>query len=95
MKSRITIGIDFDNGNQPVIQVISEHSEDVRDELVRAFQGTFGYNSSWCRVKYFPSDGARQMFIITPIKPKELEQEAKEMQFIYDELKDRDQFQVA
>lgn len=38
MKSRITIEVDFDNGNQPVIQILHyPDSMDVRDKLIKNF----------------------------------------------------------
>jgi len=51
MKSRITIEVDFSNGNEPVIQILSRNSDDIRDNLIKAFYQKLG-NSSWCRILF-------------------------------------------
>lgn len=51
MKSRITIEVDFENGNEPIIQIVSRHSDDVRDNLIKAFYQKLG-GSSWCRIVF-------------------------------------------
>jgi len=52
MKSRISIEVDFENSNQPVIQIISNDSEDVRDKLIKSFLEGLGHKSRWCRIEY-------------------------------------------
>lgn len=37
MKSRITVEIDFENGNEPIMQVHYRQSDDVRDKLIKNF----------------------------------------------------------
>jgi len=37
MESRISIQVDFDNGNRPVIQLIHGQSDDTRDKLITNF----------------------------------------------------------
>jgi hypothetical protein len=51
MKSRISIEVDFENGNQPVIQILQTNSDDVRDKLLSNFCQQFG-GSSWCTIKW-------------------------------------------
>ena len=47
MKSRITIELDFDNGNSPFIQVLQRDSDDVRDSLIKNFFEQLSYGSTW------------------------------------------------
>jgi hypothetical protein len=52
MKSRITIEVDFDNGNQPVIQILHyPDSTDVRDKLLKKFLEDLGIGSL-CKIYY-------------------------------------------
>lgn len=51
MKSRITIEVDFDNGNSPVIQILKQKSDDVRDGLISHFTQQLG-GSSWCQIQW-------------------------------------------
>lgn len=77
MKSRITIEVDFDNG-QPYIKVVNDNnSDDVRDKLITFFRQRFGYSSSWCKVVYpmFSEAGPIQ-FHLQPIRPDQLAEEA-------------------
>lgn len=85
MKSRITIEVDFENGNEPVIQIVSRNSDDVRDNLIKAFYQKLG-SSSWCKI-WFAQDivnhddyneGFKRIFI-SPIPERELGEEAKIM----------------
>lgn len=88
MKSRITIEVDFENGNEPVIQILSRNSDDIRDNLIKSFYQKLG-GSSWCKI-HFKQDvmdetvvsntgnfveGFKRIFI-TPISEDELEGEA-------------------
>lgn len=83
MKSRITIEVDFENGNQPVIQIMQMHSDDVRDKLLGSFSQQFG-GSSWCQIKWVSNYGttyedAINCIHISPIKPEQLTEQAKVM----------------
>ena len=81
MKSRITIEVDFENNNQPMIRVIQDRSsDDVRDKLLKDFAEKLGYASSWLKVK-FPAYGPDTALIYTihPITPEQMEEEAKIM----------------
>lgn len=83
MKSRITIEVDFDSGNQPVIQIIQKESDDVRDKLLKSFLESLGGTSSWCRVFWthdmFQPERYSRIFI-TPVKPDKLGEQAAIMQ---------------
>lgn len=81
MKSRITIEVDFNNGNQPVLQILkSVNSDDVRDKLVSNFTQQLG-GSSWCQIKWDenqpPTDFQR--IFISPIKPEDLKNQSEIM----------------
>lgn len=91
MKSRISIEIDFDNNNLPVIQIISTDSDDVRDKLLKSFLQSLQHTSRWCRIEYKGDFGSASMtpnslvdynqrWYIIPITPKELEDEIKLME---------------
>lgn len=81
MNSKITIEVDFDHGNQPVIQIMFRKSTDVRDNLIQSFLRSFGAVSSWAKIKWIqeykdgPEPGHFDRVIITPIKPDELKTE--------------------
>ena len=90
MKSRITIEVNFDEGNLPVIQVLSQDSDDVRDKLISSFLQSLQHTSRWCKIEY---RGNRSKFAppmdfdepihcwhIIPLKPKEIKAEIKLMQ---------------
>lgn len=57
MKSRITIEVNFDEQNLPVIQIIQQSSDDVRDKLVRSFLQSLQHTSRWCRIEYLGNYG--------------------------------------
>lgn len=85
MKSRITIEVDFENGNEPSIQIISKDSDDVRDKLIKAFYQKLG-GSSWCSIRfdseYFEIGNPENDFkkiIIKPIPDSELKNQAEVM----------------
>lgn len=84
MKSRITIEVDFNGNNLPVIQVLSQSSDDVRDKLIQSFLQSLQHTSRWCRIDYKSSQEAQSQDIhrwfICPVTPAELEQEIKLMQ---------------
>lgn len=94
MESKITIEIDFSNGNLPVIQVLHKTSDDVRDGIVGNFIQHLDHTSisRWLRMeyKYKRSDGAN-IWNIIPISSSltELENEAKLMMAMVDSLKEQ------
>jgi hypothetical protein len=45
MKSRITIEIDFENNNEPFIEVLLHKSDDVRDKIIQAFTEKLSTNN--------------------------------------------------
>jgi len=90
MKSRITIEVDFENGNEPTIQIISRNSDDIRDNLIKAFYQKLG-GSSWCKIRFVQDipdetqvtnmgfvEGFKRIFI-TPIPDEQLKDEAEIM----------------
>lgn len=84
MTSRITIEVDLDKG-QPYIKVINDTaSDDVRDKLITFFRQQFGHTSAWCRVEHaqYPATDRTGIctFFIRPIRPAQMEEEAKAMQ---------------
>jgi len=85
MKSRITIEVDFENSNQPIIQILQTNSDDVRDKLLSAFCQQFG-GSSWCQIKWvsqMPDNSNENTFFnrihITPISEKQFKEQAEIM----------------
>lgn len=92
MKSRITIEVDFSNNNLPVIQILSQDSDDVRDGLIKAFLQSLQHTSRWCKILYEGEastfDDAtvnKQRWRIVPITPKEIPNEIKLMQATLEE----------
>lgn len=83
MKSKITVEIDFDNGNRPVIQVHERNSDDVRDRLIDAVFQALGHHSRWFRVEFkhnTMTDGeAGNLWHLVPIDPSEYPEEIKLM----------------
>lgn len=86
MLSRITIDMDFDNNNLPVIKIIQEDSEDVRDKLLSSFLQSLAHSSRWIKIEYqgeFPQDQHlkpyKKVWQLTPIKPNEITEEIKLM----------------
>jgi len=74
MKSKITIEVNFDDG-QPYIRVIEDReSDDVRDKLIKFFRQRLGSTSSWCSVK-FPQYN-ENVWEIHPIRPDMLPEQA-------------------
>jgi hypothetical protein len=85
MKSRITIEVDFDNGNQPIIQILKTNSDDVRDKLVQSFTEQVGC-SSWLQIKWVggctsaePNSPMFERIHISPIKPENLKEQGEIM----------------
>lgn len=85
MKSRITIEVDFDNGNLPFIQVLSKDSNDVRDKLITAFLQSLQHTSRWVRIEYageflqYGEDENVHKWMLKPIIPSEIPEEIKLM----------------
>ena len=52
MKSRITIEVNFEDGNLPVIQISQMQSDDVRDRLIQNFLQSLQHTSRWCKIIY-------------------------------------------
>lgn len=76
MKSKITIEVDFNNGN-PYIRVINDKlSDDVRDKLISHFREKLGHISSWCKVSFEDSSESNSYFRIDPIAPSQLVEES-------------------
>lgn len=94
MDSKITIEIDFSNGNLPVIQILHKTSDDVRDGIIGNFIQHLDHTSisRWLRMeyKYKRSDGAL-IWNIVPISSslEELEEEARLMLTMVNSLKDQ------
>lgn len=94
MDSKITIEIDFSNGNMPVIQILHKTSDDVRDGIIGNFIQHLDHTSisRWLRMeyKYKRSDGAL-IWNIVPISSslEELENESKLMMAMADSLKEQ------
>ena len=82
MKSRITIEVDFDNSNQPIIQILYKESDDVRDSLIKSFLQSFGGQSSWCRIMWVQSNdvhGGGEQFSriqISPVRESDLKEQS-------------------
>lgn len=82
MKSRITIEIDYENGNQPVIQILRKKSDDVRDGLIQSFIQALGDSSNFCIIEcvqsHYPNhvfdDDAFQRYHIRPVHYSQLEE---------------------
>jgi hypothetical protein len=51
MQSKITIEVDFENNNRPVIQIIKRNSDDVRDKLISSFLQSLN-GSRWCTIQW-------------------------------------------
>lgn len=98
MKSRITIEVDFENGNMPVIQILARKSDDVRDNLVSAFLQSLQHSSRWCKILYNGNFGVWDSstdqtrhevhkWTISPMTPSELPEEMKLMEGVFDRWK--------
>lgn len=87
--------MDYNNYNEPVIQIVSRSSDDVRDNLIKAFYQRLG-SSSWCKIVFAQDvvnhdngEGFKRI-IITPIPDSKLKEEAEimlEQVRVYDEWK--------
>lgn len=54
MKSKVTIGVDYDN--TPILKIEHTPSDDVRDILVERFINAFGAQSSWGKFRMVAND---------------------------------------
>lgn len=93
MLSRLTIEVNFDEGNLPIIQVLNQQSDDVRDKLVTNFLQSLGHTSRWCRLLYIGNFSGNEhapinKWHIVPITPQELKEEIALMQMVYDRWND-------
>lgn len=84
MKSRITIEVDFENGNQPVLQILNYSSLDVRDKLLSVFIEGLGASPRWLKIEYAGQLDAginekANKWLIRPIKHEQLTEEASLM----------------
>lgn len=82
MKSRITIEVDFDNGNEPVIVLNHQKSDDVRDKLLSSFIEKFEHQRAWCQVHYMGERLNGTQFNIIPIQPKDFVEQGKLMKLL-------------
>lgn len=81
MKSRISIEVDFDNNNQPVIQILSQHSDDTRDKLISNFLEGRQNQSRWLTVEYKGEKlGGGSIFHLAVVPPEKIECEMKLME---------------
>lgn len=95
MESRITIEVDFENNNLPVIQIVSRESDDVRDNLIKSFLQSLRHSSRWTTITFVgnnlshkPNGGEDSWtWKIAPITPDKLESEIKLMQATLNEYK--------
>lgn len=84
MKSRISIEVDFDNGNVPFIQILEYPlSTDVRDKLITSFRQSLGFESNWLRIEFPPhkntNDGELIGMNIYPVRSENLLAESELM----------------
>lgn len=81
MQSKITIEIDFENGNEPILQIICRDSDDIRDKLIKAFLQKLRGSSTWCKIYCtHTTDGPGTSFWkISPIGPNDFLPESKIM----------------
>lgn len=81
MNSRITIEVNFEDNNQPYIQILHPvDSDDVRDKLIKQFLQKLGHTSSWLKIHWSEKhrEGEARV-IIEPITPAQLAGESKIM----------------
>lgn len=76
MLSKITIEVDFENGNMPVIQILQQDSDDVRDKLISQFLQSLGHTSRWGVIEYKHSIGGdgqdKHKWFIKPLTVRQL-----------------------
>lgn len=79
MESRITIEINFDEQNRPVLQIVARKSDDTRDRILHAFLESLGENGNWLHISLVEStdDYTRKRYLVRAITPTELKEEYK------------------
>lgn len=88
MKGRITVEIDFENGNRPVIQLLhSPDSDDVRDKLINNFLETMR-QSHWCRFEFINGNHSFNRYYISAIPLQKVKEQAIEMHEQYEKNKE-------
>lgn len=83
MQSRATF--DLDCSNYPVIRAEIISTPDVRDKIAKRFIEALGHTSNWCII--LPISDTEYM--ISPLGPHELKEQAKQMIFKAEELERR------
>lgn len=83
MKSRITVEVDFDNNNSPILQILlNKNSDDLRDKMLAHFTEQVG-GSSWLQIKWAEQQGGlpddAQRIVIRPIKADQFKEQAEIM----------------
>lgn len=92
MKSRLTIEVDFENANEPVIQILQNESEDVRDSLIKSFLQGREHQSRWLKIQFKGNRSTGEtvhfsennIYHISVIRPKDFKQEIALMEAILD-----------
>ena len=81
MKSRITIEVNYDQNRQPMLQIIQEDSQDVRDGLVADFLQSLGHTSRWLKIEFklWDEQNQKRWWTISPITMEQLPDEMKLM----------------
>ena len=92
MKSRITIEVNFDEGNRPIIQIMQQPSDDVRDKLLQSFLQSLEHTSRWCKILYMGNRSVYDSKVaeidhvhswhIIPLVPKDIPEEIKLMEAV-------------
>lgn len=75
MQSRITIEVDFENGNAPYIRIFRSQTDDVRDKLVQDFLDRLKYSSEWLHLEFCENSIVK----IRPLPPEKLVEEGNKM----------------
>lgn len=82
MESRISIEVDFDNGNRPVIQILHRESDDTRDSLISHFLQSRAHLSRWITIQYKGDKNGSPYYHLHPVTPADLPSEIKLMQVL-------------
>lgn len=97
MKSRITIEVNFEENNLPIIQVLNNRSsDDVRDKLITSFLQSLQHTSRWCKIIYMGNASIDEKepiyrWHIVPVTPQQIPEEISLMQALIktEELKSK------
>jgi hypothetical protein len=76
---------DLDASNNPILKLQVISSTDVRDKIAKRLIESLGHISRWCLI--VPSGESE--YIIFPLQPQELREQAAQMNVIADELESR------